>query len=492
MGTSVRPQYDELGEAAAERPSNAASTAGSVPRRAALRACSLALGLSALVAVHASLCVLLPLRPTRYGRHALAAEREARGDEDELLVLAISDWGGINLYPYVTPAQLAVRDAMVATARGSAARKRLVMALGDNFYFTGVTSASDPRFQRTFEDVYVTGYPELSETDMWRLVAGNRTHARAPRRTSDMRAQAHAVTHLEVDEDGGARPARAVLALAPVAHRSPSRPLAARADDYYGSGEISAQLEYTNRSAAWHFPSPYYAFTETLGGGKATAHFVMIDTVILSAGEDGILMGEEARARSEAHWAWLRAQLEGSAADFLIVGGHYPVWSAGEHGPTAQLVERLRPLLIANNVSAYLAGHDHCAEAFVDEGVHHHGVGGAHLLNFGAQNARALPDGILAMYLASEVWPANYFKGTFAALSLGTRALRVTHYDSDGNALITLEQPPREQRHRRATEPLPATTVQRDSRRSMSVSSPIVVDGYNVRGHSGDANSILP
>jgi hypothetical protein len=158
-----------------------------------------------MVAVHASLSVLLPLRPMHFGHRAapppahhaaLAAEGEARG-ADELFVLAIGDWGGIGVYPYVTPAQLAVRDAMAAAARGSSAGKKLVLAVGDNFYFTGVASAADPRFQQTFEDVYVTGYPELSEKDMWRLVAGNRTSAsphlarlRAPRASPSAQARA--------------------------------------------------------------------------------------------------------------------------------------------------------------------------------------------------------------------------------------------------------------------------------------------------------------
>ena len=44
---------------------------------------------------------------------------------------------------------------------------------------------------------------------------------------------------------------------------------------------------------------------------------------------------------------------------YIIVGGHFPVLSAAEHGPTQCLVDKLMPLLHKYNVSVYFSGHDH-------------------------------------------------------------------------------------------------------------------------------------
>ena len=97
----------------------------------------------------------------------------------------------------------------------------------------------------------------------------------------------------------------------------------------------------------------------------------MLDTVLLSGdskdpitGEDltgSMYTGPSSQILADEQWSWINNTLKDSDADFLIVAGHFPVWSICEHGPTSILVDRLKPMLEQYRVSAYLAGHDHCA-----------------------------------------------------------------------------------------------------------------------------------
>lgn len=58
--------------------------------------------------------------------------------------------------------------------------------------------------------------------------------------------------------------------------------------------------------------------------------------------------------------SWIETVLAGSTADYLIVAGHFPVYSVCQHGNTQNLVDNLKPLLVRYGVQSYLSGHDHC------------------------------------------------------------------------------------------------------------------------------------
>ncbi|XP_050401962.2 tartrate-resistant acid phosphatase type 5 [Patella vulgata] len=213
---------------------------------------------------------------------------------------AIGDMGGAPKFPYTTPIQVATAREMGILA--NQLEPEFILALGDNFYTMGVKNVDDPRLKETFENIYKN--PALQVP--WYLLAGNH--------------------------------------------------------DHYGN--VSAEIAYTNRSKRWNFPELYYTQSFTIPATSNTVDIIMIDTVTLCGntiyekphlqpqGPDDIL-------KAEAQWQWIEDSLNKSKATYLLVAGHFPVYSVAEHGPTDCLVDRLLPMLYKFNVTAYLCGHDH-------------------------------------------------------------------------------------------------------------------------------------
>lgn len=77
---------------------------------------------------------------------------------------------------------------------------------------------------------------------------------------------------------------------------------------------------------------------------------------------------EKPRSYAESQWSWIEEQLKASTADYVVMGGHYPVYSVCEHGNTQTLITNLKPLLLQYGAH-YMAGHDHCMEHLVEPGA---------------------------------------------------------------------------------------------------------------------------
>ena len=77
--------------------------------------------------------------------------------------LVIGDWGGLPVPPYTTPSELSVAGAMGNI--GEKLNTSFQLALGDNFYFNGVKSVTDPRFQvrsRCVEVILISDFSYLA------------------------------------------------------------------------------------------------------------------------------------------------------------------------------------------------------------------------------------------------------------------------------------------------------------------------------------------
>lgn len=51
------------------------------------------------------------------------------------------------------------------------------------------------------------------------------------------------------------------------------------------------------------------------------------------------------KSKGKDQLKWLKSTLKESKADWLVVVGHFPVYSGGEHGNTKELLDDVLPLL---------------------------------------------------------------------------------------------------------------------------------------------------
>ncbi|KAJ9458757.1 Purple acid phosphatase 7 [Diplonema papillatum] len=299
--------------------------------------------------------------------------------------LAIGDWGGTSDQSPTAPGEVD-NNAGMAAAASAAGGVDYVLALGDNFYTTGIQGdSSSPRFGATFESVFTA--PELQVP--WYVVAGNHDHL----------------------------------------------------------GNVTAEIAYSAASERWTFPSYYYTFAHhfAANGRNITTQIVYIDTVLM-AGESfhNENTGEFVKATGPAdpvfaatQLQWLGETLAASTADYLWVAGHYPIYSQCEHGPTQQLIDDVLPLLEKYNATGYICGHDHCLGHFEYEGLALVLSGAGKECCYAPTHAKDVPPGATKFHMdAQNTYGA---KGGFASFTVNETATAVKYHDTTGKVLYSAD-----------------------------------------------------
>jgi acid phosphatase len=138
-------------------------------------------------------------------------------------------------------------------------------------------------------------------------------------------------------------------------------------------GDDLAEIEYSTVNPRWRMPARYFKRTERLADGSEVDFFFTDTNAIVRAYRNWFRF---AYFPAGEQIAWLERELAASKAAWKIVVGHHPVYSGGEHGNSAALIEQFMPLFIKYGVQAYLNGHNHDLEHVVADGVHYLTSGG--------------------------------------------------------------------------------------------------------------------
>jgi len=225
-----------------------------------------------------------------------------------LKMLSLGDWG--TAAPVADGFGPRMAAAAAAGSLGCAWPAAAVMLQGDNFYSFGVADASDPQFATKYQALFSD--PRFAATPML-VMQGNH--------------------------------------------------------DHYGN--VTGQTDYTWRDPTRRWWAPAANYTTTVSQNGVTVFLVTLDTW-------DMIGGDTDDNKSPTYYlpvlpgfiAWVAQVLASPAAqsaDWLVVRGHYPVYSGSlqEHGDTRGLVVTLDPLLQAYGVDMYLSGHEHVLEHIV-------------------------------------------------------------------------------------------------------------------------------
>lgn len=146
---------------------------------------------------------------------------------------------------------------------------------------------------------------------------------------------------------------------------------------------------------------------------------------------------------------WIENVLSTSEADYLMVAGHYPIYSIAEHGTDERLVKHLKPLLEKHNVTAYFNGHDHNLQHISPKNSHvNYFVSGAgSFADESTQHIATIPNSSLRFHWPSQ--PLILDLGGFLSGTALSDKLAISFHDSTGRELYETLLYPRNNREKR-------------------------------------------
>jgi tartrate-resistant acid phosphatase type 5 len=317
---------------------------------------------------------LFLLLTASYGQSERNASDSEVNMNQSIRFLQIGDWGGIRKPPYYSKSQILGAQGMNKVAMQQGSQ--FVISSGDNFYDYGVTSIKDKRFNATWMDVYGQ-QPNLRDLP-WYMIAGNHDH----------------------------------------------------------ETNVSAQIAYSSVSSTWKFPSLYHKQSFASADGTVSLDIVFIDTYLLTGTISGSSYPKQIKDMKQ--YAWLVDILKLSKADYIIVNGHYPIYSPCSYGNTRTLISHLQPLLESYRAH-YVSGHEHCIADMEIHGIHYFLNGIGNDCCYARHKIRNVPADSLRYLLAQQTKTKKggmdgIYSG-FSSFHVTKERMKVAFYDQDGHVL---------------------------------------------------------
>lgn len=259
----------------------------------------------------------------------------------------------------------------IATTMGrmaeEGAKPEFVMALGDVHHFNGVQSVNDPLWMTNFETVY--SHPELMLD--WFPVCGNHEYR----------------------------------------------------------GNTQACLDYSDVSRRWEMRDRYY--TKCFRDKGMTMRVVWIDTtpIIKKYREEKELYPDAYRQSDTRQLEWLDSVLTVSKEDWVIVGGHHPVYAetSKDDSERTDMQQRVDNILRRHHVDFYINGHIHNFQH-----IRRQGCDIDYITNSSASLARKVKPIDGTLFCSPE--PG------FSIVTADKKELKLMMIDKKGNVLYTVNR----------------------------------------------------
>lgn len=224
-------------------------------------------------------------------------------------------------------------------------------------------------------------------------------------------------------------------------------------------GDVTKQIKLSEENERWNLPDYNHRvvreFSLDENSPSVKIEILMIDTIQLAgtkpcppSGEflsneyfeppPGPANDEAALLHAHATLKWIEKALEGSDADYLLVAGHYGIYSACSHGNNPELVRHLDPLLRKHGVTAYLSGHDHCQFHFAHKDMNYILSGAGDYCCYGSKNEKHLPRGGELKYILADTHDysgSSGVKGGFLSFDVGPEEMVVSIHRENGDTL---------------------------------------------------------